>query len=258
MRLFKTGNRQSVSAVLMFVGVMASLVLAAVTIAAVSDSETISYFSGSKQKSARAGDIRRVENDAVRNGSEQWRNHAVMVAAVEAPYLRPPVVWGETQTWRTSIYKDLPLLNIATPTWGAEYKVLKQDFQESMVVLTIKNTPRFTFTLKKPFGNWWYISEITDMTRSGAGPETLKGVQLIELRPTALKHSMKLTYDPESKLTEVSGVGVRVALQAGYNLVKINGNEYNCPACPMLIKGKLFVSEDVMSRIIAESLVSDR
>lgn len=257
MNRLRAGNKQNITIMVLFAGAVGTSLIAMATIAAVSDSETMSHYRACKKVVARAGDLRRTEAEASENNSEQWRRDAVLVAAVEAPYLRPPVVWGEAPLWKQSTNKTLSVLNITTPTWNAEYKVLKQDSLESTVMLSVKGYPKYTFTLKKPFGNWWYISDIGDMSRNGAGPEDLKGIQLVELRPTIAKHGLKLVWNSKTKVAEVNGPNIHATLQAGYNQTKINKSEYICSACPMLIKGRLFVPEDLLSRIIAESLVKN-
>lgn len=243
---------------MLFIIILSLLIVGAVTIAAVSDSEPITCISGGTQVKTTLGKLRQVEQECMREDKEAWRKNAVLVAAVEATHLRPPVVWGETPAWKLSTHNDTHALSITTPTWIAEYRVIAQSSHDAKVVLNLGDTPKYMFSLKRPIKDWWYITGISDMSRSGAGPVTPKGAQLVELRPTVMKHNLRLTWNPATKIAEVIGVNINARMQVGYDQARINGREFNCSACPMLIKGKLLVAEDVMSRIIAESLAAKK
>lgn len=231
--------------------VFSLLAILALTAAKLSSSKDFTYYCNGKYVTESVAELLKKEIDL---GKDSWRANPACVAAVSAPYLRPPVVRGEVPKWSSGEVDGRQRVSVVTKSWNACYDIESQSLGKAVVQMSIDNNPYCCFTLEKPTGNHWYITRIDDISHNGAGPNIANAVHLVPLRLVLKRNGLVMKWNPKTKEAEIKGPMISCNLQVGYDVVEINGKQFTTKASPTLIKGTLYAADDLVSEIIALGL----
>jgi hypothetical protein len=134
------------------------LVLCAVSAsAAVRRFEAFTYYADGRFVTERAGQLEAREKWGVSGGHQPWRLAPALVAAYDGARLRPTAL-PDGEEDRTANGRVIP--SFRTVGGRADYDIAQLAGDRAVVTLKLDGKLTHRITLRRPFGHWWYITEM--------------------------------------------------------------------------------------------------
>lgn len=216
----------------------------------------VRYYNNGAYTVENAGIVRAREEAGELYRANLWRENAAFVGAIEASDLRPAVVGADVPTWYYSMATDKPVVMVSTGDWEARYAVTEYTATTATVEVSVNRIVRNRLDMQKPFGQWWYITNVADAAPMGAGPAAKNGVQMLPARSTLLQNDIGVSWEAQAKTLVADGPYGDAEIPLGSPSVVIAGRPQTGAAAAMLVGGQLYAPEDILGQIIALNLIA--